>query len=152
MKSKEPLIKTVALRFSDNFAPDEGTISVHRNLIKENGYVWYGKLGAAVSNKVIAEIMDNEAPRILLIHSGKSNRYWAFIDRVQHEAPKKSEIPEYYRDIAGKFNTWFRVTDISDAENNVMSKCIVVSSGDTLSNVSKHSMSPYFIINFQQDA
>jgi arginyl-tRNA synthetase len=70
---------------------------------------------------------------------------------VQHEEPKKTEIPEYYRDIAGKFNTWFRVTDIVDAENNVMSKCIVASSGDTLSNVSKHSMSPYFIINYQQD-
>ena len=59
MKSKEPLIKTVALRFSDNFAPDEGTISVHRNLIKENGYVWYGKLGAAVSNKVQREKVCN---------------------------------------------------------------------------------------------
>jgi hypothetical protein len=152
MKSNEQLMKTVALRFSDNFAPDEGTISVHRNLIKENGYVWYGKLGAAVSKKVMEEIMGNDAPRILLIHSGKSNRYWAFIDKVQHEEPEASEIPEYYRDISNKFNTWFRVTKISDADNNVMSKCIVVSSGDTLSNVSKHSMSPYFIIKYQQDA
>jgi hypothetical protein len=152
MKYKEHLIKTVALRFSDNFAPDEGTIAVHRNLIKQNGYVWYGKLGAAVSNKVMIEIMGNDTPCILLIHSGKSSRYWAFIDKVQHDEPKKSEIPEYYRDIAGKFSTWFRVTNIIDAENNVMSKCIVASSGDTLSNVSKHSMSPYFIINYQKDA
>ena len=143
-------MNTIALRFGEHFAPACGTIAAHQEVIDKIGYVWYGKLVAAVSNKVIAEIMDNEAPRILLIHSGKSNRYWAFIDRVQHEAPKKSEIPEYYRDIAGKFNTWFRVTDISDAENNVMSKCIVVSSGDTLSNVSKHSMSPYFVINVER--
>lgn len=38
MKSKELLIKMIALRFSDNFALDEGTIFVHRNLIK-NEYV-----------------------------------------------------------------------------------------------------------------
>ena len=32
-------MKTVALRFSDKFAPKEGTIKAHENLIKEHGYV-----------------------------------------------------------------------------------------------------------------
>lgn len=150
MKYDEKELKTIALRFSDNFAPEEGTIAIHRKLIDENGYTWYGKLGAAVSNKVINELLDNDSPRILLIHSGRSNRYWAYIDRAQHAEPQRYEIPEYYRDIAGNFKTWFRVIRITDAESNVMSKCTVISSGDMLSNVSRHSMSPYFIIQYQK--
>ena len=68
MKSKEC---TIALRFADTFAPIEGTILAHRNLISEIGFVWYGKLGTAVSGKVVNKILSNAIPRILLIHSGK---------------------------------------------------------------------------------
>lgn len=117
-------------------------------LIKKNGYVWYGKLGSAVSIKVINDLMKNDSPRILLIHSGGSKRYWAYIDGIQRNEPKRTDIPEYYRNIAEKFNTWFHVIDIADAERDVMAKCIVASSGDVLSNVSRHSMSPYFIVDY----
>lgn len=34
-------MKTIALRFSNNFAPDIGTIEAHNEVIKEKGYVWY---------------------------------------------------------------------------------------------------------------
>ena len=42
-------MKTIALRFSDNFAPLDGTIAEHKKMIELNGYVWYGKLGLKVS-------------------------------------------------------------------------------------------------------
>ena len=71
MKCKET---TVALRFADTFAPSEGTIQAHQNMIDKQGFGWYGKLGAAVSSKVANLIMENENPRILLIHSGKAGR------------------------------------------------------------------------------
>ena len=38
-------MKTVALRFSDNYAPEEGMIFLHQQLIDKYGYVWYGKFG-----------------------------------------------------------------------------------------------------------
>ena len=91
MKCKET---TVALRFADTFAPSEGTIQAHQNMIDKQGVVWYGKLGAAVSSKVANLIMENENPRILLIHSGKIGRYWAYIKKLQYYIPTKSEIPE----------------------------------------------------------
>lgn len=78
MKCKET---TAALRFADTFAPSEGTIQAHQNMIDKQGFVWYGKLGAAVSSKVANLIMENENPRILLIHSGKTGRYWAYIKK-----------------------------------------------------------------------
>lgn len=143
MKSKE---NTIALRFADTFAPNEGTIAAHQKMIEQQGFVWYGKLGAAVSSRVINEIMLNEFPRILLIHSGRARRYWAYIDKIQHEVPLAQEIPAYYRDNAGIFKTWFRVLRIEEAAKNVLSACIVASSKRPLSEVSKSSMSPYFII------
>lgn len=146
MKSKE---LTVALRFADTFAPSEGTIQAHQSLIDEKGYVWYGKLGAAVSSKVASEILTNEVPRILLIHSGKTGRYWAYIEKIQYEVPTKQDIPSYYRDNAGVFKTWFKVTRIEEASKGILGACTVASSGRPLSEVSKSSMSPYFIINVE---
>ena len=141
-------MRTVALRFSENFAPANGTIAAHEELIERNGFVWWGKLGVPLSAKVASALMENENPRILLIHSGKSNRYWAFVKKLQRETPPENEIPQYYRGMAKDFSFWFCVTRFVKAENDVMGKCKVASSGDSLSYVSKSSMSPYFIIDY----
>lgn len=141
-------MRTIALRFSDNFAPPDGTILEHKKCISMNGFVWYGKLGSAVSDKVCKEILGNDTPRILLIHSGRASRYWAYIDRIIKNTPPLTEIPEYYRDKAEIINTWFRVTKIEDASKGVMAACTVASSGAPLTMTSRSSMSPYFIIEY----
>lgn len=143
-------MKTIALRFSDNFATPAGTIAEHKKLIEENGYAWYGKLGAVVSDKICKEIMKNDKPRILLIHSGRTARYWAYIDKILKSTPPLGDIPEYYREQAGIFKTWFRVKRIEEAEKGVMSSCTVASSGASLSLTSRSSMSPYFIIEYSE--
>lgn len=144
------LMNTVALRFSNNFAPNNGTIVAHEEVIDQNGYVWYGKLGNRISTKVAKMILNNTEPAILLIHSGAADRYWAYIDRIQFEVPPIEEIPEYYRDKADKFKTWFRVIRFESAPQNVMARCTVKSSGAILSMASRHSMSPYFIIEYAE--
>lgn len=139
-------MKTVALRFSNKFAPACGTIEAHNELIREHGYVWYGKLGNKIAVSVFDEILGNEDPRILLIHSGAANRYWAYVDEIQQDIPVRDDIPAYYRDEAEKFKSWFRVIKFEDAPRDFMSKCTVASSGQELGIASKHSMSPYFKI------
>ena len=142
---------TVALRFADTFAPVEGTIQAHQDMINELGFVWYGKLGYAVSTKVSTRIMENKQPRILLIHSGKAGRYWAYIEKIQYDTPPKNKIPEYYRDNANVFKTWFKVIRFEEAPKNILGHCVVVSSQRPLSEVSKSSMSPYFIIRVEEE-
>ena len=139
-------MKTIALRFSNNFAPETGTIAEHQKIINDIGYVWYGKLGNAVSSTVKAQILKNEEPKILLIHSGSTGRYWAYIDCIQREIPDLSAIPAYYREMANKFHSWFRIIRFEDAPQNILSQCTVASSGKVLSQASRHSMSPYYII------
>ena len=138
---------TIALRFADKFSPSCGTIVAHEQLIERLGYVWYGKLGSRVSDISAKDILSNENPRILLIHSGTMKRYWAYVDKIQYEMPIKEEIPEYYRETADKFHTWFRVLRFENAPRDIMSRCTVVSSKATLGSASKYSMSPMFRIN-----
>ena len=139
-------MRTVALRFADNFAPECGTIAAHEQVIEKVGHVWYGKLGTKVSEKMLKTIMKAEEPKILLIRSGKAERYWAYVSKAQNELPPLEEVPEYYRDNHEKFQTWFCVTRFEKASKNIMSECTVASSGALLGHASRHSMSPYFII------
>lgn len=142
-------VRTIALRFADNTAPCDGTIAEHKKLIDQIGYVWYGKYGNRISSAVKEQLMELEEKRILLIHSGKPYRYWLIFSDVSFETPDLVAIPEYYRENAIGIKTWFRATAIKRADNDVMSRCVVVSSKQPLSWVSKYSMSPYFIIDYK---
>lgn len=113
-------------------------------------YAWYGKLGNKISAKVSMDIMKNLAPRILLIHSGSVERYWAYIDKTQNVVPDEAGIPEYYRNRASDFKSWFRVIRFEKAPKDVLSHCFVASSHAMLSRASRHSMSPYFIIDVEE--
>lgn len=143
-------MKTIALRFSENFSPPIGTIAAHQQLIDSEGYVWYGKLGTPISAKVADEIMQNEDPKILLISSGKQDRYWAHITEVSRSLPSEKNIPEYYRHMSDKFKCWFRVKFFEIAPKGIMAECYIASSKVILSQTSKHSMSPYFIIIYEE--
>lgn len=139
-------MKGVALRFFEKFAPEDGTIAEHQKIIDKLGYVYYGKMGNQVSDKNIQILTEQEEIKLLLIHSGKTDRYWATVEKIIKVQPSFEEFPNYYHDIADKFKTWFKIIKIEDAPKDVMSKCKVASSGTTLGEASKHSMSPYFII------
>lgn len=143
-------MKTIALRFGEHFSPDCGTIAAHQQLIDDLGYVWYGKMGNPVAARIMEELKEQEDTKILLINSGKVDRYWAHVAEISKETPPMEGIPEYYRDLTERFKTWFKITKFELAPRDIMSKCYVASSGNALGEVSKHSMSPYFIIEFKE--
>ena len=143
-------MKIVALRFSETFAPECGTIAAHQKVINEYGYVWYGKLGLPLSEKYVEEMRKEDDLRILLIQSSKQNRYWAKVACMQKETPPLETIPEYYRANAKDFHYWFKILSFQKAENNVQARCIVLSSNEPLSNVSRGSINPYFKIEYKE--
>lgn len=139
-------MKTIALRFGEMFSPEGGTIQAHQELIDQNGHVWYGKLGSPVSASIAKQITSQDGLKILLIHSGGIDRWWAYVEEIQRDIPPLDEIPEYYRGNAEKFKSWFKITRFEKADKDVMQHCVVSSSGKQLSVASRQSMSPYFII------
>ena len=143
-------MKTIALRFGETFAPECGTIAAHQEIIDKNGFVWYGKIGAKVAYNAIEELLKSDNPRILLINSGKADRYWAYISEVIFERPASNEYPSYYEEKTDRMKTWFKVISFEAASRDILKKCTVTSSGSTLSEASKHSMSPYFKIEYTE--
>lgn len=109
-------MKTIALRFADNYAPPEEIIKLHEDLITKFGYVWYGK----------------------------------FVNLLSQENIDIDAIPEYYRNDRGRVKCWFKVTKFEKVDSKVMSKCFLSSNDPLLSNTSKYSISPYFVINYKE--
>lgn len=144
-------MKTIALRFGETFSPESGTIAAHQRIIDDLGYVWYGKLGGAVSSRIRKELMQCHDPKFLLIKSGKFERYWVHFVAVSTEKPPMSEYPAYYSDKTESMKTWFKVTSFELAPKDIMSHCFVASSGKSLSEASRFCMNPYFIIEYRED-
>ena len=144
-------MRTIALRFADHFAPPEGTINAHEKIIQEKGLVWFGKIGVGLSEKTKEMILKNLSPRILLVHSGRTDRYWAFITRIQKEKPPEQFIPKYYADKYDKVGAWFCMTSIQKASSNVVKRCKLVSSGATLTEASRKNMNPLYIIDYSDE-
>ncbi len=144
-------MKTIALRFADNYAPVDGTIKLHEDIINEYGYVWYGKFGNSISQKNIDMLLDMKDKKFLLIKSGGQERYWAHFTDIKKEEINVDAIPKYYRNDKAHIKCWFKITKFEKADPKVMSKCFVASNGSLLSNTSKYSMSPYFVIDYKEE-
>ena len=143
-------MKTIALRYSDNYAPKEGTIYLHNRIIKEKKYVWYGKFGNKFSQSVVNEILDNKKAKILLLNNGFTEKYWAYITDIKNSISDYSNVPDYYKDEYSDIKCWIKIIKIEKAEDDVMEKCVVVSSQKKLSETSKRCMSPSFIIDYKE--
>ena len=143
-------MKTAALRFAENFAPECGTIAAHKQVLDNLGSVWYGKLGNPMSKAVCDTILGSDDPKILLIHSGHDDRWWLHVDAISRELPPYGSYPEYYGEMAEKMGCWLHVRRFEKADSKVISRCVVASSGKPLSLASRRSMSPYFIIDYQE--
>ena len=144
-------MKTIAMRFSDNYAPSEGTIKLHSDMILKNGFVWYGKYGNPISQKNIDMLLSMNVKKFLLIKSGFNDRYWVYFSDIKKVVEEDKYIPEYYRSEKDKIRCWFKVEKFEKADPKVMSKCFVVSNNSLLSNTSKYSMSPFFIIDYKEE-
>lgn len=139
---------TIALRYGENFAPKCGTIVAHQKIIDEIGHVWFGKLGKRVSTNILNRFHEEPINTILLVGSGTTERYWAYVVDAIRETPTLNEIPEYYRHRADDFNSWFKITKFVRASKDVLSRCTLLSSGKLLSNAARHSMGSFFVIKY----
>ena len=95
-------------------------------------------------------LLDMKDKKFLLIKSGCQERYWAHFTDIKKEEINVDTIPKYYRNDKDHIKCWFKITKFEKADSKVMSKCFVASNGSLLSNTSKCSMSPYFVINYEE--
>lgn len=143
-------MKTIALRYSDNYAPEEGTITLHKSVIEKEGFVWYGNFGHKVSEKIIQEQLKNSDPKFILIKSNSNDYYWAhFTAYLSNTPPPQKYIPKYYRNKSDIIKTWFKIIELEKIDQNEIDKCVVISSGDSLIDSCNKCMTSYFKIEYK---
>ena len=139
-------MKTIAIRFSDNFAPKDGTIDAHEKIIKTYGHVWFGKIGnRKISKKVIDEIFSKGPATILMIKTQSKIHYLAKVEAIFESCPEPQLIPEYYRNMRNDCANWFKITEFRPVSEEEL-KHFYTSSGNTIFDIFKKSMGSYFIV------
>ena len=146
-------MKTVVLKFSDSFAPKEGTIEEHNKIIDKYGFVWYGKKGNVINSLLTDEInnYDIQDRKIILVKSVTHECYIAEIEKIENYVkPENKYIPEYYWDWKNNINCWIKIKCFKKVDKSILQKATVCSSQRTLSEAFYHSMTPIFIVDIDK--
>ena len=106
-------MKTLALRFGETFSPTCGTIKAHQQVIDKLGYVWYGKIGSTIADSKLKIMKEERTDKILLIHSGGFDRWWAYIVEITKDTPENG-IPDYYHSDSKKFKMLIMLGHLSN--------------------------------------
>lgn len=140
-------MKTAVFRFTDNYAPKEGTVKLHEDVIKSKKYVWYGVFGIGLSDKNINIILDNPEKKVLLVKSKTMECYWCNIENVTKDKPDLEYIPSYYRNDTSRVKTWLKISKIEKIDSSILDKCTVLSTQKKLKDSINKGMSSYFIVD-----
>ena len=139
-------MKTIVLRFSDSFAPKEGTLAEHQKMITSFGFVWWGKRGPRISQKVVKETISDGKGKVLLVRGGTKEKYWATVEEISDGCPQKSMVPEYYRGDIAFYGSFLKITKIERAEEDVLEHLYVCTTGARMSDIINRAMASYFIV------
>ena len=142
-------MKTIVLRFSDSFAPKGGTINAHKKFIDKFGYVWWGKKGLRISQKIVDELLNHGPCKIILVKSGTREQFWAMVEDILTECPDTSKVPMYYRDDIVLYGSFLKITKIEKAVGNVLNDCVVCSSNKRANEIIHKSSATYFMVNYR---
>lgn len=134
------------LRYSPSIKTD--IIEQHKELIKKNGFVWYGKTGTVTSCKIIDEIFTALNPIIMLY--SKPRTYICDIDDFCLNKPKEG-YPSYYDDKYLCPSCYFRLKSIEPIDNCILNKLFIRSSKRSLADVlSKQCTSLCFFVSYEE--
>lgn len=115
-------LKTLILRFRDLSISD--TISEHKKIIEENGFVWWGWWSKPQETIPFKEFgflntaCKETDMQIYLLDSGKRFLYKASCSEIFYKnaekcgSPDPEKTPQYYSDM--EYMAWFKITNISE--------------------------------------
>jgi len=139
---------TIALRFSDSFSTEKGTLFEHQSILDSNGYVWWGKHGSGINESTAEKLLKKGPTKILLMRSGTKERYWASVEAIVRKCPEPQFVPAYYRDDRTFYGSFLKITKIERADDNVLNNCFVKTNGRNLGDMINKTMAAYFIVEY----
>ena len=136
----------LVLRYSLSFKPD--IIEIHQEMLKKNGYVWYGKLGAVTSPRIVAETFVAKNPALLLYSKGKA--YLCGIAEITGNKPQ-GNYPKYYDDECIFPGCYYKLISIDEVDEEILNHLYVRSSKRVLSDtLSRQCTSSCFFVSYEE--
>lgn len=146
----------LALRYSEHYAPPEGTIDAHKDVLRATGYVWFGKVGRPVGPLSLGHVADQLAAEktidLVLVsprHGKDCTFHLCSSDMVVTAPPANDDpgIPSYYAGLPSRPRTWFRVQLMGAADSALVERLTIASTGSKLSKTLRRSMSGLYVLN-----
>lgn len=147
----------LVIRFSDTMFEVGDVVSLHNEVVKRHGAVWFGKLGGTLSLSRIEMLnkqVENKTPTFLYLVKGnrrKSTPYKAQIVAVSREFPKKEKamIPAYYAEkkLLKYMNAWVKVGHIEQVDMADMKNLKTINSIFPIEETLVRSSSGYFLVH-----
>lgn len=134
------------LRYSTSLC--ETIIEEHISMIKNNGYVWYGKLSGVTSNKILDAVLSAEHPALILYQKGA-----AFLCELEDFTTNKPAggYPKYYEEEFIFPSCYFKLKSIEKLDMKVFDDIYVRSSKRNLTEVfSKQCMSSSLFVSYKE--
>lgn len=117
------------IRFSDINGPIDGTINEHLKVIKNNGFVWFGKFGRRIGIDIIDLINSqiNKGVDSYLFLVGTKNADYVFISKIlaivrSSDKINKIGVPQYYREKSIKVGTWVKIGNFWRINKSILSR------------------------------
>jgi hypothetical protein len=119
---------SIVLRFTNkfiykdqNYTEEFDTIEEHSDIIKKNGYVWWGKFGRKLGQQKVDSIMTTLSRNldVFLYLFSEDKCYKARLGFITNEINSVNTklIPSYYREFANEHcGTYFKITGIREAD------------------------------------
>lgn len=140
----------LVMRYSDEI--QKNCILLHRDILMQTGYCWYGKVGMAPSEKTINPVM-NEGTPVMILYNRKQS-YLCEIEEVVDRKPSSS-YPKYYDDkifMSEKApQCYFKITSIEEIATEDIARFGVKSSGSNMLSAMKKSMVSFSLGVYMED-
>ncbi|SEM42781.1 hypothetical protein SAMN04487770_13843 [Butyrivibrio sp. ob235] len=137
--------KFLVIRYSTKAQTD--LIEKHKEVIKQYGYCWFGKMGTVLSEKLIKTILGEEQPALVLYKKEKS--YLCNISEVIQNCPDRA-YPHYYDELLQKPSTYIKINIIDEIEDDFIRNSIVVSTQNYVLDTMSHSSLSFLIAEYHE--
>lgn len=145
----------LVVRFSDNLFGIGDVVTRHNEIVKENGVVWFGKMGQTISQirvDALNKQVEKKIPTFVYLVKGnrkKSKAYRATLILISKENPEERDlIPAYYeeKDLIQYMKAWIKIGEIEPIELSEMKGLKAVSSAYPIAETLARSSSGYFLV------
>lgn len=144
--------KIVVFKYADIKSYD--CIYEHNQLLRDNGYVWFGKLGQRPTDNRLSELLHKYEEGILILKNRDKLFLCTFTD-FRSDRPLSNEYPPYY-DIEilnnQAFSVWLKLTSIKRIKDKaILDNVVVKSSRQPILDSMSRSMCSYFFSEVKED-